>query len=429
MKANLVAESLPLASGTPAAKSHHRRDTCRACGGTSLSLFLSLGPQPLANAFLKESAPAQKCFPLDVYYCQTCSLVQLLDVIDSETLFAEYVYVTGTSDTMRVHNQEYARTVSDLTSLTQDDLVVEIGSNDGSLLQCFQQRGSPILGIEPARNIAALADARGLRTLNRFFSSATASEIKQSYGSAKVILANNVLAHVDNTLDFLKGCREILHPAGLLAVEVPYVRHLIEKLEYDTIYHEHLCYFSISTLARLFERAGLSIMRVDEVPVHGGSLRVYARSRERHQQHAAEVVAAQKKEMAEGLTSLLRYVDFADRVVRNRLYLRNLVHRLVHDGKTVAAYGAPAKGSTLLNYCDIGKAEIPYVVDRNAMKVGLYQPGTGIPVLPVSTLLEEQPDYLLILAWNFEKEIVEQQKEYARRGGRFIIPIPDPRIL
>jgi hypothetical protein len=418
-------------AGAPRAAAYTHRTTCRGCGGERLHPFLALGPTPLANSLLRDPSEfaTEASYPLDVHFCETCSLVQLLDVVDPEVLFRDYIYVTGTSDTIARHNVEYARTVVDLTGATHADLVVEVASNDGSLLSRFAQLGVRALGVEPATNIARLARERGLETVNEFFDRRTAAALRERYGSARAVIGNNVLAHVDDPRDFLAGFRTLLDDRGLAIVEVPYLGELVDRLEYDTVYHEHLCYFSVAALARLYERAGLGIVRIDRVPVHGGSLRVYAASDERVRNHAPEVVAMIAAERAAGLHDLARYRRLAGEVEENRRALRALLAGLRAQGRTIAGYGAPAKGNTLLNYCGITVDELPYTVDRSPLKVGRYTPGTHIPVLTVETLLERQPDYLLILAWNFADEIIAQQDEYRRRGGQFIVPIPTPRVV
>lgn len=410
---------------------HQRRATCRCCEGTSLELVLDLGSQPLANAFLRHPSEfaVEQHYPLELHACRDCGLVQLVDVIDPSVLFAHYLYVTGTSDTIAAHNRRYARTVTDLLSLGVEDLVVEVASNDGSLLRAFRELGGRVLGVEPAANIAAMAEEAGIPTEVTFFSAAEGRRLRQVHGPARAVIGNNVLAHVDDPVGFLAGAAALVADNGLVIVEVPWLGEMLDRLEYDTIYHEHLCYFSVTALMRIAERAGLRVVRVDRVPVHGGSVRVYAAPAVPGQGHAPEVLAFAAREEAEGVAGGRGLRQFAERVERNREALLALLRPLRAAGATIAAYGAPAKGNTLLNYCGIGTDLVDYAVDRNPLKQGLYTPGQHLPVPPVQVLLERQPDYLLILAWNFAEEILAQQAEYARRGGQFILPLPEPRIL
>ena len=393
-----------------------------------MSLFLCLGPQPLANSFLRDHAEfaAEAFYPLDVYFCESCSLVQLLDVIDPEVLFRDYIYVTGTSESMAAHNARYAESVAGLLALTSNDLVVEAASNDGSLLKQFQKVGVRTLGVEPARNLAEVARARGVETVEWFFCSDAAAHVRDSYGPAKAVIANNVLAHVDDTRGFLSGARHLLAENGLAIFEVPYLGELLGRLEYDTIYHEHLCYFSVMALRKLCEAAGLAIASIDRVNVHGGSVRVYAGlSRE----HDATVFDWERSEHQSGMDRLSTYEKFRAAVEKHRLSLRDFLCGLRSRGRSLAAYGAPAKGNTLLNYCGIDASTIAFTVDRNERKVGLFTPGAHLPVRPVSALLEDRPDEVLILAWNFSQEIVRQQEAYRMQGGRFITPLPEPMAI
>ena len=409
----------------------HKRTKCRACGQEKLRPFIELGPTPLANSFLKSPAEfeSELSYPLDVYFCEQCSLVQLTDVVDPKLLFGNYIYVTGTANTIVSHNQQYAETVVELLRLSGDDLVIEVASNNGSLLGCFRERGVRTIGIEPAENIAAMANADGIQTVNKFFNSANANEILREYGSARAVIGNNVLAHVDDTQDFLKGSKSLLSDDGLVIIEVPYLKEFVDLVEFDTVYHEHLCYFSITPLMRLCEAVGLSIIRVDRVPVHGGSIRMYAGQKEKYSRHAAAVIAMAEEEQNAGLTAFETFESFAEKTRNTRAKLRTLLNDLKAAGKSIAAYGAPAKGNTLLNYCGIDVGLLDFTVDKNPLKVGLYTPGAHVPVLPVSAVLERQPDYLLILAWNFAEEIMQQQSVFEAHGGKFIIPIPEPRII
>jgi SAM-dependent methyltransferase len=389
---------------------------------------LDLGKQPLANAFLADPSEfaSERFFPLELMFCRDCALVQILDVVDPAVLFEHYLYVTGTSETIAAHNERYAEAVIGRLVLGPGDLVAEIASNDGSLLNCFRARGVRVVGIEPARNIAAMARARGIDTVCRFFDRRAGAEIAVTHGPARAIIGNNVFAHVDDPVGFLAGCADLLAANGLVFIEVPYALDMLQRGEYDTIYHEHLSYFSVSSLARVAEGAGLSVASVDRVPVHGGSIRVAFR---KGGPHAVEPAAMMSREVADGLTSLERWIAFGEGAARNRSDVRGMLERLRHDGKTVAGYGAPAKGNTLLNYCGIGLDLLPWTVDRNPLKVGFYTPGMHVPVLPVETVNERRPDYLLVLPWNFSDEIIRQQQAFAGRGGRFIIPIPSPRVV
>ncbi|HXT70212.1 MAG TPA: class I SAM-dependent methyltransferase [Vicinamibacterales bacterium] len=408
----------------------HRLD-CRGCGAAALEKIIELGPTPLANSFLQSESEfaAERAYPLDLYFCDNCSLLQLLDVVDPEVMFRHYLYVTGTSTTIAAHNREYSRTLRDLLGLTRADLVAEVASNDGSLLRCFHDHDIRTLGIEPARNLAASARASGIDTINEFFSSKLGADLA-ARGPARVVIGNNVLAHVDDPADFLDGCRQLVSDNGLVTIEVPYVGELLERVEYDTVYHEHLSYFSVTSLLRLCERVGLWAVRIDHVPVHGGSLRLYlSRSAGAHGEGPRAMEAAERR--PGGAADAARYRRFAEDVRAHRTAIVGLLTDLKARGARLAAYGAPAKGNTLLNYCRIGRDLVPFTVDKNPLKVGLYTPGMHIPVRPVGALMEgaDAPDTVLILAWNFAEEIMQQQAAFRARGGRFVVPIPAPRLI
>jgi SAM-dependent methyltransferase len=407
-----------------------RRDTCRGCGGTNLAAFLDLGEVPLANSFLTReqlSGPELR-FPLEVFFCRDCSLVQLLHVVSPHLLFSNYIYRTGTNETIVRHNNALAKVAVSKAGLTPESLVVEIASNDGSLLQSFRRHGVRTLGVEPAKNIAATARAAGIETVDDFFDGNLAARIVQKHGAASAVLANNVLAHVDSTVDFLAACKSLLRPEGWVIIEVPYLGEMLSRLEYDTVYHEHLCYFSVTPLMRMFARAGLALEQIDRVEIHGGSLRLWARQ-PGLAGHSVSVQEMVERESAEGLTRLATYEEFARRLDRNREELLSLLRGVRKEGKSIAGYGAPAKGNTLLCYCGIGTDLLPYTVDRSPLKIGLFTPGMHIPVYPVEKILAEQPDYVLILAWNFAPEIMESLRSYKERGGKFILPIPEPAVL
>ena len=386
---------------------------------------------PIANAFLHglDEAAHEERLPLDAHYCRSCSLVQLLDVVERELLFRNYLSMSGTSDTILAHNRAYARAVVLSLDLRSPDLVVEIASNDGNLLKSLVPYGVRTLGIEPATNIAAVARKGGIETLEVFFVRNAARIIRLAHGRAAAVIANNVLAQVDDPRDFLAGCRDLLEDRGFVVLEVPELGPMLEQLAYDTIQHEHLSYFSIRSLVFLCDSVGLSIQRVERYPVHGGSVRVYAGKTEHHGPTPPDVIDLCNAEEAAGLRSLARYQRFAIEVASSRSSLMEMLRRIRDAGQTIAAYGASARGNTLLNYCGIGTGLVPFVADKGPLKKGLITPGMHIPVLPVSSVLEMMPDYLLILDWPFADEIVAEQKEYASRGGRFIIPIPTPRIL
>ena len=407
------------------------RHTCRVCDSSELEPILSLGPTPLANAFLRspDEFAAERWYPLDLYCCGLCGLLQLLDVVNPEVLFRHYLYVTGTSTTQAAHNRRYAESLVARLGLGERDLVAEVASNDGSLLRCFAAHGIRTLGIEPAQNLAAESAASGVETVSEFFTFDLARRLRADHGPARAVVANNVLAHVDDPRGFLAGCRELLAADGLIAVEMPYVGDLVESVEYDTVYHEHLSYFSIASLLRLAEAVNLSAAGLERLPVHGGSLRLYLSPSAGG--HAPEVRALEAEERRAGLASAERYRQFAADVEESRKALVGVLERLAAEGREVAGYGAPAKGNTLLNFCRIDTRLLRYTVDKNPRKVGLFTPGAHLPVRDVSALsaAETKPDYLLILAWNLAEEIMQQQRAYRDRGGRFIIPVPRARVI
>ncbi len=403
---------------------------CRACGGTGLVPVLSLGSTPLANALLSEAqlSIAEPTFPLDVVFCEGCSLVQLTETVAPGVLFSEYVYFSSFSDAAVEHARVTAERVALERGLGASSLVIEVASNDGYLLQHYARGGVPVLGIEPARNIAAAATARGIRTLNAFFTEELGRELAAEGRRADVLHANNVLAHVPDLSGFVAGMRHVLQPHGVAVIEVPWVRELVRHLEFDTIYHEHLSYFSLTALDALFERHGLTIGDVEEVAIHGGSLRLWVG-------HGGTVVRGERvrrlldRERDEGLAGRSYYAGFADRVQALSRDLGALLRGLKSEGHSIAAYGASAKGSTLLNYLGIGRETLDFIVDRSTVKQGRYAPGTRLPIRAPEALLAEMPAYVLLLTWNFADEILRQQAEYRHRGGRFIIPLPSPTVI
>ena len=393
--------------------------------------FLSLGRTPLANALLRREqlGEPQELFPLDVVFCPECALVQITETVPPETLFRNYLYFSSFSDTTLQNAREIAERLTRTRRLGPSSHVIEIASNDGYLLQNYRRAGVPVLGIEPAQNIARVAEERGIPTLADFFRPSLAGDLAKKGLLADVIHANNVLAHVADTRGVINGFRTLLKPDGVAVVEAPYVVDMIDHVEFDTIYHEHLCYFSLTALVQLFSREGLSITDVERLPIHGGSLRVFAMRSDSAVAPSDRVRALLAEEDRRHANKLSFYSDFGRRVEHLRDTLCALLRRLKAEGAHIAAYGASAKGSTLLNYFGLGAETIDYIVDRSTVKQGLYSPGKHLLISPPERLLETQPEYVLLLTWNFAAEILAQQAEYRRRGGRFIVPIPEPTVV
>ncbi len=390
---------------------------------------MTLGRTPLANALLTENQIGQSepTWPLDLARCPECSLVQITEAVPAEMMFREYAYFSSFSDTMVQHAKELAGSVVVSESLDENSLVVEIASNDGYLLQWYHRVGVPVLGIEPARNIAQVAETeRGIRTISEFFGSKLAAELRAQGQYADVIHANNVLAHVPDLNGVVAGFKLLLKPDGVVVVETPYLKNLIEEVEFDTIYHEHLCYFSLTALSRLFSHHGLSIVDVETVAIHGGSLRITA-----CHEGARQVGSRVRTMLAEEATWVYceqHYQKFERQVGKLRRELVTLLRKLKSEGRRIAVYGASAKGSTLLNYFGIGAELLDYVVDRSTVKQGRFTPGTRLKIYDPSKLMEDRPDYCLLLTWNFADEILKQQQAYRAQGGKFIIPIPQVTV-
>jgi SAM-dependent methyltransferase len=403
---------------------------CRSCAHPGLELILSLGNTPLANSLITEEQLNQpeSTYPLDLAFCPGCSLVQITETVPPEKLFREYLYFSSFSDTMLRHASEIVQRMCETRRLNSRSLAMEIASNDGYLLQYYKQAGIPVLGIEPAINIARVAeDERGIRTVSEFFGSEMARRLADQGDRADVIHAHNVLAHVPDLNGFVAGLRLVLKDDGVCVIEVPYVKDLVDRCEFDTIYHEHLSYFSITALSRLFERHNLVIQNVERLPIHGGSLRLFVT--EAGAVQAPAVRELLEEEFGWGVDSLEFYRGFAARVEQLKAKVRNFISRLKEQNRRLAAYGAAAKGSTLLNYFQIGSEALDFVVDRSTHKQGRYMPGVHLPIYSPARLLEEMPSHVLLLTWNFADEILEQQIEYRRRGGKFIIPIPELRVV
>lgn len=399
--------------------------SCRSCGSNNGALILDLGLQPLANNLLTSAdlgKPEPK-FPLRLAVCQSCWLLQITDLVPPVDLFSEYLYFSSFSDALLRHSKEAVeRHVADFR-LNAQSHVVEIASNDGYLLQNFVQACIPCLGIEPAANIAKVAREKGIETIGEFFGNDLARKLATAGRQADLIIGNNVFAHAPYTNDFVAGLKSLLKPGGRIALEFPYAVDLVEHTEFDTIYHEHVFYFTVTALKPLFERHGLELFRVLRLPIHGGSLRLFAGHRGAHPIEAS-LTDLLAEETRKGIGSLRYYERFANDVLAIKRDLCALLARLRQEGKRVAAYGASAKGSTLLNFFGVGKESLDFVVDRSTYKQGRLTPGTHIPIMGAEELLRRKPDYTLLLTWNFADEILAQQKAYRDAGGKFIVPIP-----
>jgi SAM-dependent methyltransferase len=405
---------------------------CRSCGAPLTSTLIDLGMTPISNAFVRSvhASFSERFYPLRSFVCDRCWLVQLEDFETPETHFhGEYVYFSSFSDSWLAHARGFVEKVVDRFKLDAGSRVVEVGSNDGYLLQYFVQRRIPVIGVDPAANCAKAAwDLRHVPTEVAFFGSKTASRLREQGGQADLIIANNVLAHVPDINDFVAGFKLLLKEQGVAAFEFPHVLEMIRSVEFDTIYHEHYSYLSLLALEPLFERHGLQVVDVERLTTHGGSLRLYVANY--GCKPVGEAVAQLRTDEIEaGLNQIGTYEAFGQRVRKLKRSLLRLLITLIEDGKSVAAYGAPAKGNTLLNYCGIGRDFISFTVDRNIHKQGLLLPGTRIPVHAPDEIKRMRPDYVLILPWNLRDEIVAQLKQIPHWEGKFIIPVPEPIIL
>jgi len=406
--------------------------TCRSCGAQLTAVLVDLGMTPISNAFVRadHASFSELFYPLKSFVCDQCWLVQLEDFETPATHFhGEYVYFSSFSDSWLAHARNFAEKAVTRLALGANSRVVEVASNDGYLLQYFVERGIPCLGVDPAANCAKAAwDLRRVPTEVAFFGSKTATQLYESGGPADLIIANNVLAHVPDINDFVAGFNILLGEQGVATFEFPHVLEMIRDVEFDTIYHEHYSYLSLLALEPLFERHGLRVVDVERLSTHGGSLRLFVTHAGR-KDVAEAVKQLRQEEVLAGLGHLATYETFGQRVRQLKRSLLHLLIGLLESGKSVAAYGAPAKGNTLLNYCGIGRDFIGYTVDRNVHKQGLLLPGTRIPVLAPDEIEKRRPDYVLILPWNLQEEIVVQINQFPDWKGRFIIPVPEPVIL
>lgn len=407
------------------------RSDCRMCGSEELVKVWSFGETPLANSYVdpKKIPEDEPQAPLDVYYCQNCHLVQLRDVVDPDVMFTDYRYVSSTSPTFVKHFEDYANHLINRFKLDKKSLVVDVGSNDGILLKPLQEKGIKILGIDPAENVADIANREGIETLAEYFTPHVAGRCAEKYGKASIIAANNVFAHTDEVDVFVEAVKFLLSPEGVFVFEAQYLGDLMAKNLFDIVYHEHVCYYSVHPLVQFFAKHGMEVFDVERQTVHGGSLRVYVQWQGGPHRREERLDKVLREEEQQGLTRLATYREFADRVEQNKEQLRQMLHEIKQKGKKIVGYGAPAKATTLCYAFGIDKSVLDFIVDDSEMKQGLLMPGTHIPIVGWGALYADRPDYCLILAWNFAEAIQQNHKRFAEQGGRFIIPVPEPIIV
>ena len=404
---------------------------CRNCGANLVTTFVDLGMSPLSNSYvpLDRADAMEPFYPLHAFVCDACLLVQVEAFETPEQIFGNYAYFSSYSDSWLEHSRAYATSAIDRLKLHQGDLVAEAASNDGYLLQYFQHAGLRVLGIEPARNVAGVAIQKGIPTESVFLGAQTGATVAQRYGAAKLVVANNVIAHVPDLHDFVSGLRSLLAHDGTLSIEFPHLLHLIESVQFDTIYHEHFSYYSLLSMEDVLARHGLRVWDVEELPTHGGSLRVWAVTSDDERPPEARVEAMRQKERERGLASIETYAAFSASVVQRKRDVLTFLIQAAEQGKTVAGYGAPAKGNTLLNYCGIRSDMIAYTVDRNPAKQHVLLPGSHIPVYAPEHISRTKPDYVFILPWNIRDEVVEQTSWIREWGGRYVVAMPGVEIF
>lgn len=417
---------MPEAVHRPNQPRHHLRETCRLCGSRELERVLELTPTPPANAMVPERSRdlEQQRFALDVYFCRACHHAQLLDIIDASDLFSDYVYVSGTSPANVEHFRGYAREVMDLAGIAPGDLVVEVGSNDGTMLRFFKDAGMRVLGIDPARAIAEQATSEGIETLPEFFTPQLAEDIRVRHGPANVVCANNVCAHIDDLESAVRAARRLIEPDGVFVFQVSYLLDVYEKVLFDTIYHEHVDYHRVGPLRDFFERLGMRLWHTCRVDAQGGSLRGYASVDSRGDAVGPSVSAMHAQEREAGLESPETLRAFARKIARSKVELASLLTGLKSRGYRIAGYGAPAKATTLMYHFGLGDDVIEFIVEDNPLKQGLFTSGLHIPVLATDALYHERPDYVVVLAWNFAESIIARHAAFSAQGGRFIVPLP-----
>ena len=405
---------------------------CRFCQNSLKHTFVDLGMSPLSNSYLKleHLNKAEKFYPLHAYVCEKCLLVQLEEFESPDHIFSDYAYFSSYSDSWLNHAKQYTSLMIDRFDFNQSSQIIEIASNDGYLLQFFQEQNIPVLGIEPAANVAQVAEDKGISTLVKFFGVQTAQELLEQDKASDLLLGNNVLAHVPDINDFVAGMKIILKPEGIITMEFPHLWQLINQNQFDTIYHEHFSYLSFTTVEKIFVHHGLTLFDVEELPTHGGSLRIYGKHNDNQKLTVSDRVALLKtKEQKAGLDNVETYLQFSNRVMSTKRKLLSFLIELKNAGKTIVGYGAPAKGNTLLNYCGIRTDLLDYTCDRSPHKQGSFLPGTHIPIYHPDKIAETKPDYVLILPWNLKDEIRSQLSYIRDWGGKFVVPIPEVEVL
>ena len=414
-----------------AVPSRHDR-ACRFCGASLDKTFVDLGMSPLANSYIKsdESNRMEPFYPLHVYVCGECLLVQLEEFTSPQSIFGDYAYFSSYSESWLDHAKRYVENVAERFALGAQHHVVEIASNDGYLLQYFLQRGVPVLGIEPAANVAAVAKKKGIPSVVKFLGVKTARELAKKKKRADLLIGNNVLAHVPNINDFVGGLKILLKPKGVITMEFPHLMRLMAENQFDTIYHEHFSYLSLLAVERVFAKHGLTLFDVEELPTHGGSLRIYARhTNDATKPIGSRIVELRQREAQAGFGKLQHYLSFASQVEKTKQKLLTFLIGAKESGKSVVGYGAPAKGNTLLNYCGIRTDFLDYTVDRSPYKQGHLLPGVRIPIFHPDKIKETKPDYVLILPWNIRDEVMQQMSFIREWGGQFVVPIPEVKVL
>lgn len=408
-----------------------KKDTCLICNSKDVTRYLSLGESAFANSYVKkrELHNREPKAPLDVYFCNNCKLVQLLDIVDRGLLFKTYYYFSSTSPVLVNHFESYAKDVVSMFPSQSKKLIIDIGSNDGILLKPFKDLGCDVLGIDPAVNISKQMKKSDIETLWEFFGSSLVPTIQKKYKKPGIICANNVLAHTDMIHDILEGVRLLLDETGIFIFEVQYIRDLLNKNEFDNTYHEHICYYSLMPIIYLLNMHNMSVFDVKHVETHGGSLRVFASLATSKIPVSSSVEEMLNQEKEAGLDTLETYLKFAKIPSQNKNTLRKMLLQLKHKNKKIVGYGAPAKAATLLQYCQIGPEIIDYITDAAPSKQGLFLPGVHIPIVSPSVLSSNTPDYIVVLAWNYAENIIKKESWFRKNGGKFIIPVPTPRIL